>query len=55
MRPRYLKQTEQDMENLKDQKTGTGRGCDGNKNTGLTHKSDNPLKGICNPVPQKNR
>ena len=52
MRPRYLKATKKDIENSKDRKTGTGRGRSGNTNPGGTQKSDNPLKGIRNPIPQ---
>ena len=52
MVPRYLKATTQDIENSKDRKTGTGRGCSVTNNPRETQKPDNPLKGIRNPIPQ---
>ena len=48
MRPRYIKTKKNDIENSKDRRTGTGRGCSGTTNTGGTRKPDNPLKGIQN-------
>ena len=53
MEPRYFKPTKKDIENPKDRKTGTVRGCAGTRNPGVTQKPDNPLKGIQNPVPRK--
>ena len=47
--PIFLKPTKKDTENLKYRKTGTGRGFDGNINTGVTLRPDNPLKLIRNP------
>ena len=41
------------MENSKDRQTGTGRGCAGTINPGVTRKPDNSLKGVRNPVPRK--
>ena len=35
MRTRYFKSTKKDIENSKDQRTGTRRGCDGTSNTGI--------------------
>ena len=40
------------MENRKDQRTGTGRGCAGTTNTGGIQKPDNTLKGIRNSIPR---
>ena len=53
MRPRYAKATKKDIENPKDRKTGTVRGCAGTINPGVTQKPDNHLKGIRNLVPRK--
>ena len=52
MRPRYLK-AKKNIENSKYWRIGTGIGCDGTTNTGVTRKPDNPLKIIRNPIPQK--
>ena len=52
MRPRYVKATKKDIENSKDRRTGTGRGCAGTTNPGGTWKPDNPLKEIRNLIPQ---
>ena len=38
--------------NPKDRWTGTKRGRDGTTNPGVTRKSDNPIKGIRDPIPQ---
>ena len=46
MRTRYVKETEKDIENSKDRRTGTRRGCDGTTNPRGTRKPDNLLKGI---------
>ena len=51
MIPRYVKAIKKDIENSKDWRTGTGRGCAGTTNPGRTRKPDNPLKGIQNPIP----
>ena len=40
------------MNNSKDRRTGTGRGCDVTTNPGGTRKPDNLLKGIRNPITQ---
>ena len=40
-----------DIENSKDRRNGTGRGCAETTNPGGTRKPDNPLKGIQNPIP----
>ena len=53
MRPRYLKATKKDIENSKYRQNGTGRGCSGTTNPGVTQKTDNPLEGIWNPIPWK--
>ena len=50
--PRYVKATKKYIENSKDRKTGTGRGCSGTTNPGGTRKLDNPFKGIRNPMTQ---
>ena len=50
MRPRYVKATKKYIENSKDQRTGTGRGCAGTTNPWGTRKPDNPLEGIRNPI-----
>ena len=52
MRPRYAKATKKDIENSKDWKTGTGRGCAGTNNIRRTRKPENPLKGIRNKIPR---
>ena len=52
MRPRYVKATKKYTEKSKYWRTGTGRGCSGTINPGGTHKPDNPLKGIRNPIPR---
>ena len=52
MRPRYVKATKKYIEISKDRRTGTGRGCAGNNNPGVTRKPDNPLKGIRDPIPR---
>ena len=46
-------ETNKNIQNSKDQETGTRRGCSGTINTGVTRKHDKPLKGIHNPAPQK--
>ena len=48
MSPRVLKLTQEVIDNSKDQRTGTGKGCDGTSNTGVIRKLDNTLKGIHN-------
>ena len=53
MRPIFLKPTKKDIENSKDQQTGTVRGCAVTTNPGVTCKTDNHLKGIQNPIPRK--
>ena len=53
MRPRYFKLAKKYTEKWKDRLTGTGTGCDGTTNPGVTRKPDNPLKGIRNPIPRK--
>ena len=50
MRPRYLKPKKKDIEKSKYRRTGTGRGCAGTSNPGVTRKPDNPIKGIWNLV-----
>ena len=52
MRPRYVKAAKIYIENSKDRRNGTRRGCAGTTNPRGTRKSDNPLKGIRNPIPQ---
>ena len=51
MRSRYLNVTKKYIDNSKERKTGTGRGCAGTTNPGGTRKPDNLLKGIWNPIP----
>ena len=52
MRPRSIKATtKKDMENSKDRRTGTGRGCAGTTNPGVTQKPYNPLNVIRKPIP----
>ena len=50
MRPRYLNPTKTYIENSKDRQNGTGRGCAGTTNNGLTRKPDNTLKITRNPI-----
>ena len=52
MIPRYVKAIKKDIENSKDWRTGTGRGCAGTTNTRGTVKPYNTLKGIRDPIPQ---
>ena len=40
------------IDNSKDRRTVTARGCDGTNNPGGTRKPKNPLKGTRNPIPQ---
>ena len=49
----FLKLTKKDIENSNYRRTGTGWGCDGTSNPGVTRRLDNPPKGIRNLVPRK--
>ena len=42
MRPRYLRVKRNYIEKTRDRRTGTGRGCAGTTNLGVTRKPDNP-------------
>ena len=42
-----------DIENSKDRRTRTRRGCAGTTNPVVTRKPDNIIQGIWNPVPRK--
>ena len=53
MQPRYLKPTKKYIENSKYWITGNGRGCAGTINPRVIRKSDNTLKIIRNSAPQK--
>ena len=55
MQPIFLKPTRKYIENSKYRRTGTGRGCDGTINPGVTYKLDNLLKIIHNLVPNGTR
>ena len=52
MRPRYVKSTQKNIENSKDQLTGTRRGHDGTTDSRGTCKPDHTLKVIRNPIPR---
>ena len=49
-RQRYLTATKKDIENPKERQTGIIIGCDGTTNPWVTRKTDNPLRGIRNPI-----
>ena len=53
MRPILLKPTRKYTENSKYRKNKIGRGFSGTSNTGVTQKTDNPLKEIRNLVPNR--
>ena len=50
MRPRYVKATKTDKENLKHRQNGTGSGYSGTTNPRGTWKLDTPPEGIRNPI-----
>ena len=52
MRPIYVKATKKDTLNIKERKTGTGRGCAGTTNPRGTWIPDDHLKGIRNTIPR---
>ena len=52
MRPRYLKATKKDTENLKDRQTGTRRGFVGPTKPVETRKPNNRHNVIWNPISQ---
>ena len=55
MHPTVLTPTQQDIANDKYRINGTGKGCAGSNNPGVTWKLDNLLKVICNIASDRNR